>query len=253
MANNSSIEWTDATWNPVTGCSKVSPGCKYCYAERLSVRLAAMGNPRYRNGFRLSLQVDLLELPLKWRQPRRIFVNSMSDLFHDRVSDDFIRQVFDVMEQADWHRYQVLTKRPERVVALNDVLPWPPQVWLGVSVESADYTPRIYLLRQTDAAVKFLQFVTSDEAGSIWVDMVGELPARLKAGSDPELLADPKLGAFAAGLAYAQATFFVNESDQRQALIDAYDMVVLGGEDQNAALEIAAETVQGILDDHYGQ
>ena len=104
-----------------------------------------------------------------------------------------------------------------------------------------------------EAAVKFLQFITSDEAGSIWVDMVGELPARLNAGSDPELLADPKLGAFAAGLAYAQATFFVNEPDQRQALVDAYDMVVLGGEDPNAALDIAAETVQDILDAHYSQ
>ena len=151
------IEWTDATWNPVTGCNKISPGCKHCYAERMAKRLHAAGMPKYRNGFAVAVPIsDALEIPLRWRKPRSIFVNSMSDLFHDRVSDDFIRRVFAVMEQADWHRYQVLTKRPERVVALNDALPWPPQVWLGVSVENAAYTRRIDLLRQTDAAVKFL-------------------------------------------------------------------------------------------------
>ena len=152
----SKIEWTDATWNPVTGCNKISPGCKHCYAERMAKRLHAAGMPKYRNGFDVVVHPDTLDIPRRWRKPRAIFVNSMSDLFHDRVSNDFIRQVFAVMEQADWHRYQALTKRPERVVALNDVLPWPPQVWLGVSVENAAYTHRIDLLRQTDAAVKFL-------------------------------------------------------------------------------------------------
>ena len=107
------IEWTDATWNPVTGCNKISPGCKHCYAERMAKRLHAAGMPKYRNGFAVAVHPDALEIPLRWRKPRSIFVNSMSDLFHDRVSDDFIRQVFAVMEQADWHRYQALTKRPE--------------------------------------------------------------------------------------------------------------------------------------------
>ena len=152
----SKIEWTDATWNPVTGCNKISPGCKHCYAERMAGRLQAMRVDKYRDGFAVAVHPDTLDIPLRWRKPRAIFVNSMSDLFHDRVSDDFIRQVFAVMEQADWHRYQALTKRPERVVALNDALPWPSQVWLGVSVESAAYVHRIDLLRQTHAAVKFL-------------------------------------------------------------------------------------------------
>ena len=151
------IEWTDATWNPVTGCRKISPGCKHCYAERMSKRLHAAGMPKYRNGFAVvTTHPDALDIPLRWRKPRAIFVNSMSDLFHDAVPDDFIRQVFAVMAQAHWHRYQVLTKRPERLLALNETLPWPPQVWLGVSVESDRYVGRIDLLRQTDAAVKFL-------------------------------------------------------------------------------------------------
>ena len=152
----SKIEWTDATWNPVTGCNKISPGCKRCYAERMAKRLQATGMAKYRNGFDVTLHPDTLDIPLRWRKSRSIFVNSMSDLFHVDVPDDFVRRVFDVMERAHWHRYQVLTKRPERVAALNHTLPWPAQVWLGVSVESADYVHRIDLLRQTDAAVKFL-------------------------------------------------------------------------------------------------
>ena len=156
MATDSKIEWTDATWNPVTGCHKVSPGCKLCYAERLARRLKATGMVKYRNGFAVTTHPDTLEIPLRWRKPRTIFVNSMSDLFHRQIPDQFIRDVFAVMEQAHWHRYQVLTKRPERVAALNPLLPWPAQIWLGVSVESARYTHRIDLLRQTGAAVKFL-------------------------------------------------------------------------------------------------
>ncbi len=152
----SKIEWTDATWNPVTGCNKVSPGCKRCYAERMAKRLKATGMAKYRNGFEVTLHPDTLDIPLGWRKPRSIFVNSMSDLFHVDVPDEFVREVFSVMERADWHRYQVLTKRPERVAALNGELPWPSQVWLGVSVESADYVHRIDLLRETGAAVKFL-------------------------------------------------------------------------------------------------
>ncbi len=152
----SKIEWTDATWNPVTGCNKISPGCKNCYAERLSKRLKATGMAKYRNGFAVTLHPDTLEIPLRWRKPRSIFVNSMSDLFHDEVPVAFIEQVFDVMTRAHWHRYQVLTKRPERVACLNSQLPWPDQVWMGASVESQDYIHRIDQLRETDAAIKFL-------------------------------------------------------------------------------------------------
>ncbi len=156
MADHSGIEWTDATWNPVTGCKKVSPDCKHCYAERLALRLRAMGNPRYRSGFAVTLQPDQLSLPLRWRQPRRIFVNSMSDLFHEAVPDDYIRQVFDVMTQASWHVFQVLTKRSERLAMLATSLPWPPNVWQGVSVENTGYLRRIDDLRQVPAALRFL-------------------------------------------------------------------------------------------------
>ena len=156
MAVGSKIEWTDATWNPTTGCNKVSPGCKHCYAERLSNRLKAAGMAKYRDGFKMTLHPDTLAIPLRWRKPRFIFVNSMSDLFHEQVPVGFIQDVFAVMQNADWHRYQVLTKRAERLAELNHLLPWPQQVWLGVSVESADYAHRIDLLRETDARVKFL-------------------------------------------------------------------------------------------------
>src|SRR6266487_3799560 len=136
MASNSPIEWTDATWNPVTGCSKISPGCKHCYAERLANRLKAMGQANYRNGFKVTLHPQMLALPLQWKTPKRIFVNSMSDLFHEDVQDCYIQQVFKVMRKAHWHQYQVLTKRSERMLALNRKLPWAAQIWMGVSVES---------------------------------------------------------------------------------------------------------------------
>ena len=156
MATNSHIEWTDATWNPVTGCTKISPGCKHCYAERLSHRLQLMGQANYRNGFKLTLQPQMLDLPLRWKTPKRIFVNSMSDLFHEDVATDYIKRVFDVMKRAHWHQYQVLTKRSERVLALSNELEWSPQIWMGVSVESGEYKHRIDDLRQTGAHVKFL-------------------------------------------------------------------------------------------------
>lgn len=156
MSDNSAIEWTDSTWNPVTGCTKVSPGCKYCYAERLSIRLQAMGNPRYSKGFALRLHPDLLTLPLQWRRPRRIFVNSMSDLFHEEIPEGFIEQVFEVMVRADWHIFQILTKRSERLAALAGCLPWPPNVWQGVSVENHRYVSRIQDLREVPAVVRFL-------------------------------------------------------------------------------------------------
>jgi len=156
MSDHSGIEWTDATWNPVTGCTKISPGCKNCYAERLARRLKAMGNPRYRHGFIVTLHPDLLDLPLRWRAPRRIFVNSMSDLFHEAVPDAYIARVFAVMRLAHWHIFQILTKRSERLARLGAALEWPANVWAGVSVESARYTKRIRDLQQVAAAVRFL-------------------------------------------------------------------------------------------------
>ncbi len=156
MANSSSIEWTEATWNPLTGCTKVSPGCKHCYAERMAKRLQAMHHPSYDHGFKLTLHEHLLELPLQWKRPRTIFVNSMSDLFHRDVPVEFIQRVFRTMSEASHHRFQVLTKRPERALELSPVLPWPDNVWLGTSVETDRYAFRIDLLRGTGACVKFL-------------------------------------------------------------------------------------------------
>lgn len=156
MASGSPIEWTESTWNPVTGCTKISPGCKHCYAERMSERLQAMGQRNYRNGFELTLQPHMLELPLRWKKPQRIFVNSMSDLFHKDVPLDYIRKVFDIMGQAYWHQFQVLTKRSERLLVLSKQLNWTRNIWMGVSVENNDYCFRIDHLRNTQAFVKFL-------------------------------------------------------------------------------------------------
>ncbi len=156
MAQASSIEWTEATWNPLTGCTKISPGCKNCYALRMAKRLQAMGQPRYRNGFRLTLQPDALEAPLRWKRPRMVFVNSMSDLFHKSVPTEFIRRCFEVMNRASLHTFQVLTKRPERAVELIDHLAWPNNVWMGTSVENADYLWRVDQLRQAPSRVRFL-------------------------------------------------------------------------------------------------
>lgn len=156
MGTKSSIEWTESTWNPVTGCTKISPGCKHCYAERMALRLRAMGQRNYVNGFDLTLQDNALELPLRWKRPQVVFVNSMSDLFHKDVPLDFILRVFDVMNRASWHRYQVLTKRSDRLLELSARLPWQPHIWMGVSVENADYTFRIDHLRKTGAHIKFL-------------------------------------------------------------------------------------------------
>lgn len=156
MALGSSIEWTEATWNPVTGCTKVSQGCKHCYAERMASRLQAMGQANYRNGFKVTLHPHMLELPLGWKRPRRIFVNSMSDLFHPEVPLDYIESVFEVMKRASWHQFQVLTKRADRLAELSPKLGWPSNVWMGVSVEDARVLDRIDGLRATQAAVKFL-------------------------------------------------------------------------------------------------
>jgi len=156
MADHSKIEWTQATWNPVTGCSKVSTGCKRCYAARLAARLQAMGNARYRNGFEVTLHPDLIELPKRWREPRLIFVNSMSDLFHERVPLEFIERVFSTMQACPQHTFQVLTKRSARLRQLSGHLSWPPNVWMGVSVENARVMHRIHDLLCVPAAVRFL-------------------------------------------------------------------------------------------------
>jgi protein gp37 len=156
MGDNSKIEWTEATWNPVTGCSKVSAGCKNCYAERLAKRLQAMGSARYRNGFKVTLHPDLIELPKRWREPRLIFVNSMSDLFHEQVPLEFIRRVFTAMRDCPQHTFQILTKRSSRLRELAPELDCPPNVWMGVSVEDARVMHRVYDLQAVPAAVRFL-------------------------------------------------------------------------------------------------
>jgi len=181
MAFDSSIEWTESTWNPITGCTKVSLGCKNCYAERLALRLCAMGRANYANGFKLTLHEHAIEIPLAWRKPRVIFVNSMSDLFHEDVPFAFIRRVFDVMRRADRHLFQILTKRSARLVELAPSLEWPENVWMGVTVEHADYRARIDDLRGTSAATKFASLEPLlgpvpdlDLSGIDWVIVGGE-------------------------------------------------------------------------------
>jgi protein gp37 len=188
MAHGSSIEWTESTWNPVTGCDKLSPGCKHCYAERMAERLQAMGQANYRNGFELTLQPQMLELPLRWKKPQTIFVNSMSDLFHEDVPLAYVRRVFDVMRRAHWHRFQVLTKRASRLAELDAELSWTPNIWMGVSVESAKYVPRIDDLRRTRAHVRFLSLEpllgplpTLDLRGMHWAIVGGESGPRARA------------------------------------------------------------------------
>ena len=174
MGIGSAIEWTESTWNPVTGCTKVSPGCKHCYAERMAIRLQAMGQRNYANGFELATHDHAVELPLRWKKPQRIFVNSMSDLFHRDVPVEFIRRVFDVMARADWHQYQILTKRSERLLELSPQLPWRPHIWMGVSVENSSYAHRIDHLRRTGAWIKFLSLEP----------LLGPLPGLNLAGID---------------------------------------------------------------------
>jgi len=178
---HSSIEWTNATWNPVTGCSKVSPGCKHCYAERMAKRLRAMGQPNYAAGFAVRCHDSMLELPLGWKKPQMVFVNSMSDLFHEAVPDGFIERVFEIMRRASWHTFQVLTKRAERLEALGRHLDWPPNVWMGVSVESRTQLSRVDRLRRVPATIRFLSIEpllerlgTVDLGGIDWAIVGGE-------------------------------------------------------------------------------
>jgi len=156
VSNMSKIEWTEATWNPVSGCSKVSSGCLNCYAERMAYRLQKMGNSNYQNGFDVTLHPHLLKTPLSWKRPRLVFVNSMSDLFHEEIPVEFIQQVFDTMRRAYWHTFQILTKRSERLVHLAPLLAWPSNVWMGVSVEDSNVVERIDHLRKVGSAVRFL-------------------------------------------------------------------------------------------------
>lgn len=190
MADGSAIEWTDATWNPTTGCDRTSPGCDHCYALALAKRLKAMGSSKYQRdgspktsgpGFGLTLHSDALRLPYTWSRPRRVFVNSMSDLFHDDVPVDFIRQVFAIMADTPQHNYQVLTKRSRRLAKIARLLTWPDNVWMGASIEDDRYTFRANHLRETPAAIRFLSVepligpVTSlDVTGIDWVIVGGE-------------------------------------------------------------------------------
>ncbi len=181
MGLKSAIEWTESTWNPITGCTKISPGCKHCYAERMAERLQAMGQENYRNGFALTLQPQMLELPLRWKTPQTIFVNSMSDLFHEDVPLEYIERVFEVMRRAHWHRFQLLTKRADRLAEFAPQLPWEPHIWMGVSVESDRYCRRIDELRRTGARIKFLSLEPLlgplpdlDLRGIHWVIVGGE-------------------------------------------------------------------------------
>jgi protein gp37 len=177
MADKSAIEWTESTWNPVTGCTKVSPGCDRCYAERVALRFPKT----FPNGFDLTLKPHLVELPKRWKAPRVVFVNSMSDLFHADVPDAYIQQVFQVMVDCPQHTFQVLTKRAERLVRLAPKLPWPSNVWMGVSIESEPFAWRANYLRKVPAAVRFISaepllgsLATLDLTGIHWLIAGGE-------------------------------------------------------------------------------
>jgi len=156
MSARSNIEWTQVTWNPVTGCTKISHGCRHCYAERMSKRLRAMGARKYKAGFSVTTHSETLGEPLTWKKPRVVFVNSMSDLFHEAVPADFIESVFEIMNQASQHTFQVLTKRPARVGRLEKRLHWSSNIWLGASIESERWLGRLTELRETGARTKFL-------------------------------------------------------------------------------------------------
>lgn len=152
----SKIEWTESSWNPVTGCTKISEGCRNCYAERMARRLKAMGQPNYRNGFKVTCHPHTLTLPLKWKKPRTIFVNSMSDLFHEEIPLAFLDEIFFTMNEARWHTFQVLTKRAEYMAQISGRFNWSPNIWMGVTVESAKHVDRMDFLRDVPAAVRFL-------------------------------------------------------------------------------------------------
>lgn len=181
MGTSSTIEWTEVTWNPVTGCSKVSDGCKHCYAERMAKRLHAMGVEKYQNGFSVSVHPSSLREPLVWKRPRLVFVNSMSDLFHHSVPEEFVESVFETMNRASHHTFQVLTKRPGRAALLSDGLNWTPNIWLGTSIESDGLLERLPMLKESGALTKFLSLEpllgplpNLDLSGIDWVIVGGE-------------------------------------------------------------------------------
>jgi Bacteriophage protein gp37 len=156
MSSTSKIEWTEATWNPITGCTKVTSGCEHCYAATLAKRLKAMGNPRYKNGFNVTVHRDLFLKPLEWNKPKMIFVNSMSDLFHEDVSDNEILELFATMNRANWHTFQVLTKRVDRLISLSSRIKWTDNIWMGVTVEDSSTIIRSDKLKQCGAYIKFV-------------------------------------------------------------------------------------------------
>jgi len=186
MSERSTIEWTEASWNPVTGCTKVSPGCAHCYAETFAERFRGVAGHPYEQGFDLKLWPARLGLPLRWKRARTIFVNSMSDLFHEAVPEDFIQQIFDVMVRAEHHTFQILTKRPERAAELSPRLPWPQNVWMGTSVENQRFVSRVDWLSRTGARLKFLSCepllgpLTLHLAGIDWVIVGGESGPRAR-------------------------------------------------------------------------
>ncbi len=186
MALQSSIEWTEATWNPVTGCKKVSLGCKHCYAETFAERFRGVPGHPYEHGFDVQLRPERLMQPLEWKRPRLIFVNSMSDLFHEEVPVAFVKNVFDTMEAANWHTFQILTKRSKRLASLAPLLPWPDNVWMGVSVENQKWASRIDELRRVPAAVRFLSCepllgpLELNLEGISWVIVGGESGVRAR-------------------------------------------------------------------------
>lgn len=179
--NVTKIEWTEVTWNPVTGCSKVSPGCQNCYAEKMAIRLKAMNSKNYINGFQVTCHDHLVGLPLKWKKSRTVFVNSMSDIFHEEVPTDFILKIFKTMNLTNQHIFQLLTKRTERLLELNKSIKWSENIWMGATVESANYTSRIENLVRSDAKIKFLSIEPLLEdlgklnlSGIDWVIVGGE-------------------------------------------------------------------------------
>ena len=179
--NKSKIEWTESTWNPVSGCTKISRGCENCYAERMAKRLQAMGTRGYENGFEVTLHPHALEKPLKMKKPQVIFVNSMSDIFHEKIPDAYIEQMFEVMNRAHWHTFQVLTKRPERLDQIAHKLEWSENIWMGVTIEANQYAERADHLRRCPARIKFLSLeplIDSvdqiDYTGIDWVIVGGE-------------------------------------------------------------------------------
>ncbi len=208
MMRHSKIEWTESTWNPVTGCTKISDGCLNCYAERMAKRLAAMGQPNYVNGFSVTCHPGALGLPLKWKRSQRIFVNSMSDLFHEAIPSEFIEEVFVTMNRAPQHCFQILTKRASRLVELASRFHWSPNIWMGVTVENAKYLDRINALRSVPAAVKFLSLEpllgplpNLDLRGIDWVILGGESGAGARA-MKPEWVTDIRDQCLEASIAF---------------------------------------------------